>query len=189
MGRHRDPIRREELLDAVARYILDAGLAGLSLRPLAAELATSPRILLYHFGSKEALLTEALGRIRHWQQQAAAAWLSGKGDSDPASVLRRAWAWLSSAEAAPFMRLFFEVYGLAVQHPSRYADFLEHVVSDWLPLAAAVVEQAEPRERATLLIATHRGLLLDLLATGDTERIAASHERLIADLGHERAMR
>jgi AcrR family transcriptional regulator len=130
-GRRRRPpgaalarIAPDPLLEAAARYILEAGLATLSLRPLAAELDTSPRVLLYHFGSKESLLAEALHRIRQWQQQAASAWLAQGGRGDPAAALRRAWAWLTSDEAAPFMRLFFEVYGLAVQ---QYADFLEVV--------------------------------------------------------------
>src|ERR1700680_2007852 len=46
------PDRRLELLDEVADYILSNGLADLSLRPLAAAINTSPRMLLYFFGTK-----------------------------------------------------------------------------------------------------------------------------------------
>ena len=39
--------RRAKLLSEVADYILSNGLADLSLRPLAATINTSPRMLLY----------------------------------------------------------------------------------------------------------------------------------------------
>lgn len=194
MGRPPDPARREELLDAVARDVLAGGVADLSLRPLASRLGTSPRMLLYHFGSKEELVSEALARIRLWQQETAADWFARGEGADPARLLRRAWEWFTSDEAEPFMRLFFEVYGLALQDPGRYAGFLEHVVVDWLPFAEAVLDgaglpAAERRRRATLLIAAHRGLLLDLLATGDRRRIDAAHRQLVEDLGLQRVAR
>jgi AcrR family transcriptional regulator len=192
MGRHSDPIRREKLLEAVAQYILDVGLAELSLRPLAAKLRTSPRMLLYHFGSKENLLAEALRLIRRWQQEQAAEWFAEEPELEPARLLERAWEWFSSDEAEPFMRLFFEIYGLALQEPERYQGFLEHAVRDWLPLAETILKDAgtapsELDQRATLLIATHRGLLLDLLATGSRKRVDASHAQLVADLTRESA--
>ncbi len=192
MGRHPDPLRRQKLLDAVAHYVLDVGLADLSLRPLAAKLGTSPRMLLYYFESKEGLLVEALRQIRLWQQEEAASWFSQEQPFDPVSVLERAWQWFSSIQAEPFMRLFFEVYGLALQEPSRYGGFLEDVVGAWMPFAEAVVNAAgvpaaQAPQRVTLLIAAHRGLLLDLLATGERERIDASYRQLIADLTRERS--
>ncbi len=149
-------------------------------------------MILYYFGSKESLLSAALSRIRLWQQQEAATWFAEDAGVEPAQVLERAWDWFSSKAAEPFMRLFFEVYGLALQEPSRYRAFLDDVVVDWLPFAESVVKAAgvggdEVQQRATLLIATHRGLLLDLLATGDRRRVDASHAQLISDLTPERA--
>lgn len=54
--------RREELAERATDYVLDHGVAGLTLRPLAAALDTSDRMLLYHFGSKEALVAEVIER-------------------------------------------------------------------------------------------------------------------------------
>ncbi|MFJ5843144.1 TetR/AcrR family transcriptional regulator [Streptomyces shenzhenensis] len=48
-------------------YLLEHGLLGLSPRPLAAATGTSPRVLLYLFGSKDALLRELLARARRDQ--------------------------------------------------------------------------------------------------------------------------
>ncbi len=56
----KDPQRREEWTEAATDYVLEHGLIGLSLRPLAAELGTSDRMLLYHFGSKDELVAAVL---------------------------------------------------------------------------------------------------------------------------------
>jgi len=187
MGRPPDAERREVLLQEVSRYILREGLAELSLRPLAKELETSPRMLLYHFGSKEQLISEALRQLRIWQQDAATEWAEEDGPLDLPTLLRSGWAWWTSEETRPFLRLFFEVYGLALQDPDRYPRFLAHVVDDWLPLIERLLwragaGKATARREATLLLAAQRGLLLDLLATGDQSRVNRAHEELVAEL-------
>ena len=45
---------------AATDYVLEHGLIGLSLRPLAAALGTSDRMLLYHFGTKDDLVAAVL---------------------------------------------------------------------------------------------------------------------------------
>lgn len=52
--------RREELLDRVTDHVLAHGLIGLTLRPLAAAIGTSDRMLIYHFGSRDALVSEVV---------------------------------------------------------------------------------------------------------------------------------
>ena len=64
MARPVDPTRRAATLAKAAEYVLEHGLADLSLRPLAKALGTSPRMLLYDFGSKERLIHEILAEIR-----------------------------------------------------------------------------------------------------------------------------
>ena len=49
--------RRDELLDQVTDHVLEHGLIGLTLRPLAAAIGTSDRMLIYHFGSRDALVS------------------------------------------------------------------------------------------------------------------------------------
>ena len=51
---------RETLLPLLAAYVLENGLADVSLRPLAKAAGTSDRMLLYHFGSKEELVAALL---------------------------------------------------------------------------------------------------------------------------------
>lgn len=61
--------RRADLLNASIEYLLENGVADLSLRPLAAKVGSKARLLVYHFGSKDALLTEAMLVIRERLQK------------------------------------------------------------------------------------------------------------------------
>jgi hypothetical protein len=102
--------------------------------------------------------------------------------------LRRFIPWLTSPAHAPFLRLFFEVYVLALRGPGRFPGYLEWAVRDWLSLFEDVLARTTSLDRddaeiaATAALAGFRGLLLDLLATGDASRVAASAEVLLAAL-------
>ena len=78
------------------------------------------------------------------------------------------------AQLGAEFRLFFAVYGHALQAPEKFAGFLERVVADWMGALCDAqgpgVDPAAAARAATLVIATIRGLLLDLLATGDQAR-------------------
>ena len=163
------------------------GLSDLSLRPLAAAVGVSPRTLLYHFGSKEQLIAEALR-----PQRTRAPGADPEARRGLERELDEYWDWLVSDDAAPFMRLFFEVYALALRDPDRFPAFLETVTGDWLPyLAERAREAGLPPKRAeataTLMLATYRGLSLDLLATGDRQRAENAHRELKRVLGVKRA--
>lgn len=160
MPRIADPARREQLLAAAVDYAIDHGLSDLTLRPLADALGIMPNSLVHHFGSKDELLTAILNGVRERLRETVRGQLASEPDSDP---LREAWAWSSDPQHLDFFRSFFEAYGLALRHPDRFEGFLERVVSDWLVTDDPV--------RATLELAVLRGLLLDLLTTGERTRV------------------
>lgn len=171
--------RRRQLMDDAIQYVFSNGLSGLSIRPMAEALGISHRTLLHHFGSKEQMVARVLAEVRarqleglFRQRQAA--------ETDPLRMLDVGWQNLSAEDRLPFWRAFFEVYGIAVKHPDRYADFLDDIVKAWLPqqtravLAAGVPAKKAPL-LATMMQATMRGLILDLLTTGDRKRVEASY--------------
>lgn len=169
--------RRAELLDASYAYVLGHGLNGLSLRPLAAAIGSSPRVLLYLFASKENLLREVLARARSEQiaQLTSAFKAPGQGLEATAEHL---WAWLSAPEQRAMVRLTYEAFLLSLSHePGPWAGFAAEAAQDWLNLlmdAQVQVSRAQAEARATRVLAMIRGLLIDLLACGDNERIAAA---------------
>lgn len=175
---------RQQLLDKAIEYAAGHGISDLSLRSLAAALGTSHRMLIFHFGSKEGLWVEISRTVEQRQRQQLAGFPPDPGQ--PFGELTRAW-WkhFSAPELWPYERLFFELYGQALQGRPHTAEFLSGVVADWLePLVASVVAMGipEPQARAHLRlgIAATRGLLLDLLATGDAEAADQAMDAYVA---------
>jgi len=198
--------RREELLDRAYRYALEHGLADLSLRPLAAAIGSSPRVLLFLFGSKDGLVRELLARARadelgYLAREGTAGQRTAGDDSagrnapreDGLTVLVAAtWRWLAAEPVRPLLTLWTEAYGRSLVEPGGpWSGFASQSVADWLEVLAA----AQPADRAgskeqetsdpgpaadrTLALAVLRGCLLDLLATGDTERVGAAIARYL----------
>jgi AcrR family transcriptional regulator len=174
VSRTADESRRAELLDRAVDYVCRHGLAELSLRPLAKAIGSSPRVLLYYFESKEAMVVEIVRRGRA-RQRAMMANLK-LTDLSPREISRSLWREWSKPEWEPLTRLSFEVYSLALSDRSRFRGFLEDSVNEWLDALEACTAlpgftRAQSRALATLLIAGFRGFLLDLLATHDRARI------------------
>jgi AcrR family transcriptional regulator len=173
-----DP-QKTALLTALVDYILEHGMADLSLRPAAAAIGTSPRMLLYYFKSKEELLTAAIAQAREREIEMFAREVQKWGEASPARIFRRVWSWYSAERRAPYQRFFFEVYGLALQSPAKFPEFLRTVGSDFLSfteegLVARGFGRREARALATLSMASIRGLLMDLMTTGDRARVDAA---------------
>ena len=176
---------RAELLERITDYVAAHGLADLSLRPLGKAVGLSPRVLLYYFASKEELIGEVLAQLRA-RQRAVFAELPREAASYAVTV-RGAWRLMSAPEHERVFRLFFEVYGLALQDPERYSEFLRGAVDDWIAyLAASKLDDGytkrDARAIATMMLAGYRGFLLDLLATRDRARIDRAVELWIRAL-------
>ena len=166
--------RQTELLERAYRYALQHGLAELSLRPLAAAIGSSPGVLLFLVGSKEGLVQSLLQRAR----------------ADELAVLRRireagagcglrvaavaVWDWLAAAEHRALLTLWLQAYSRSLTEPAGpWAGFAADTVRDWLTVLGELAPGSVESER-TLVLAVLRGGVLDLLATGDVERVGAA---------------
>ena len=172
MSRPIDENRPGELRDAVVRYLLKHGLTGLSLRPLARALGCTPRVLLYHFGSKEKMVVDVLAHMRR-KQLATYGRLEGTSFADACQTI---WKQMSAPESEPLFRLFFETYGMALHQRRLYKDFLHSTIQDWLQLIVAELsdagyEREDALSIATIILAGLRGFMLDLCTTHDRRRI------------------
>jgi AcrR family transcriptional regulator len=186
MGRPINYQRRAELLDAAVEYAAEHGFSELSWRPVATALGVSPTTLVHHFGTKEQMLQAILGRLRERTFLATRDLLGEQPDL--AAAARASWTRASDPQHEAEFRLFFAVYGRALQAPELFASFLDHAVTYWM--TALIDAQGPDTDRttathtATLVIATIRGLLLDLLTTGDRIRVQAAAESFLATLQH-----
>ncbi|HXM56069.1 MAG TPA: TetR/AcrR family transcriptional regulator [Candidatus Dormibacteraeota bacterium] len=174
---------RQQLLDRATEHVGENGIGDVSLRAMAAALGTSHRMLIHHFGSKEGLWVEIVRAVEARQRQVLAGVLAGSLER-PREAMRDWWRHISDRSLWPNARLFFELYGQALQGRAHATQLLDGVVDAWLDpvaemLVAAGVPAAAARAHARLGVAVTRGLLLDLLATGDVAGVDAAMEAFI----------
>ena len=162
--------RREHLAQASADYVLAHGLVGLSLRPLAAELGTSDRMLLYHFADKDDLVATVL-RVGNDRSVARVRALPA------ASGVRRAvldlWVEVTSSPVAACQRMYVEAAALGLFGQEPYASVVREANRVWVAaladhLVAAGADAASAARAVALLDAALTGFQLDLpLDAGD----------------------
>lgn len=172
--------RRVELLERAYQYALSHGLGDMSLRPLAAAIGFSPRVLLFLFGSKDGLVRELLARARTDELALLDRLPHGLDGAGLAGAVEQVWGWLAAEERRPLLTLWAEAYTRSLVEPDgAWAGFARATVEDWL----AVLAKCQPAQerngddgmaRRTAALAVLRGALLDLLATGDTGRVTAA---------------
>ena len=135
-------------------------------------------MLIHHFGSREGLLVELIREVEARQRGALGELDAGSGE-ESGDLADRFWQHLRSPELAPQERLFFEVYGQALQGREWATPLLEGIVENWVApvaamLAAAGISRQTARTIARLYVAVGRGLLLDVLATGEGGEVDAA---------------
>jgi AcrR family transcriptional regulator len=183
-----DSPRKRELLDAAYDWALANGLADLSLRPLARAIGTSPRVLLFLFGSKDGLTRALLARARQDELAALATLRAGQQQAGLADTGREVWRWLAAPSHRALLSLWLEGYARSLLGESGpWEGFAVETVEDWLALLATSQPASRRRTRAgeadrTLLLAVLRGALIDVLATGDADRVTRAVERYLDDL-------
>ncbi len=178
------PSPRQKLLEAAIAYVERRGISDLSLRELAAGIGTSARMLVHHFGSKEGLWVEMAREVERRQREALLAMLPDPS-ADLAEGVRRWWRRISDPARWPQERLFFELYGRALQDRPGTQGLLEGIVDEWVEQGVAMGRQrgvpaARARARTRAGLAVVRGLLLDLLSTRDRDGVDAAIEEWIA---------
>ncbi|HEY7007737.1 MAG TPA: TetR/AcrR family transcriptional regulator [Jatrophihabitantaceae bacterium] len=175
MPRSRNEQRRRELLDAVIDTMATAGIGDRSLRDIAAAVGTSHRMLLHHFGSREELLLAVVQEVERRQTATL-----GELPDDPAQAALALWAQLLAVELRPFERLFFECYARAAQGEAPFTRLLPGAVHGWIDAVAERAPDTIDRTLIRLGLAVTRGLLLDLVGTGDEAMVDAAYARFVA---------
>ena len=176
MTRPKDPTIRAQLLEKAVAHVLERGLSDLSLRPLAEAIGTSARMLIHHFGSKEALLDAILTVI---EERYLALLASGSENGDPVTNLEHFWKTLTSGQVDHAVRLIFEVWGQALERPEGFESFLSSLVGPWVAQLEAGLDRygipkAKRKTLSTLIVSTFFGLLLTRLTTGDGKQADAA---------------
>ena len=173
--------RREELARAATEHALDAGLIGLSLRPLAAAIGTSDRMLLYHFRDKDDLVAAVL-RVA---TDRAVDELVGLRLPDHGLHAAVVTLWEANTEGTleRCQRLYVQAAALGLLGKEPYFSVVREANDRWVSTLADRLHHAgcpadRARRAALLLDAGFMGLLLDLPLDRDDPAV----EQAVLDL-------
>ena len=173
---------RQELLGDVVAYARLHGIADVSLRELAELVGSSHRMLLYHFGSREGVVAAVVAESEAHERELAASY--AQTGTSAVDALRDAWRRLRKPSRAGEERLFFELAAMAMYRRPGTERVADDLVERWVELASDAGANA-PQLR--LDVAVIRGLLLDLLLTGDRKGTDAAFARYLAQRDHKPA--
>lgn len=166
---------RDRLLEAIVDHLAEHGIGDTSLRRLAESVGTSHRMLIYHFGSRDGLLAEVV----RWIEADQRALMTRTFDQLPIAFSPAEVAAANSLfwdaivlATSRFGGLFFELAGHAIQQRPHAAGLRADLIDGWLPgMVELLVRLGVPRDQAPaagrLALGASRGLLLDLLISGD----------------------
>jgi AcrR family transcriptional regulator len=176
---------RERVLRDVVDYFAAHGTGDHSMRRIAAEVGTSHRMLNYYFGSREGLMTAVVETVEA-DQRLLLAEIVREDEEDPTEELKRFWSQVSDA-ALIYGPLFFELSADAMRGLPHASALRRTLVDPWVELLEQRLlrwgvppAQAAPQARTGLALA--RGLLFDLLITGDRRSVDAAMEDFIASV-------
>ena len=162
---------KSTLLQRIIEGVAVNGLADRSLRELAESAGTSHRMLLYHFGSRAGLVAAIVASIETTQRDVLIE-LSAEA-ADAGELVMALWRRVSSTEMLPFVRVFFECVA---------ATGGDGLTDPWIEVSESVsgtLGVAFDPDEIRLGVAVTRGLLIDVLATGDNAAATRSLERFV----------
>ena len=160
---------RDSLLADAVEHFAKNGIGDASLRSIATSIGTSHRMLIYHFGSREGLLAEVVRTVEQQQRDLLAEVLA----TDLPVAEQNELFWRRVTEAALiYGPLFFELSAHAMQDLPHTESLKADLINVWLPPLIELCLRAglpadEAPAYARLGLAASRGLLFDLLLTGD----------------------
>ena len=171
---------RERLLDAAIEHFGRNGIGDTSLRGIAEAVGTSHRMLIYHFGSREGLLAEVTREVEARQRDV----MTATYDTDLPPLEAAARYWEETVEATlRYGPLFFELAANAMQGKAHAQSLRDELIAAWLPsvtdLCRAIgIPDEQAQTHARLALGAARGLLLDLLVSGEREQVAQAADLL-----------
>lgn len=177
----KDPQRRAAWTEAATDYVLEHGLIGLSLRPLAAALGTSDRMVIYHFGSKDELVADVM---RCSNDRAVAQIAALRPSSGMQAAVADLWAAVQRDPTNRCTRMYIQAAALGLLGREPYSSAVRAANTVWMEalvahLVASGVDGPLAKRAAQLIDAAFMGFQLDQPLDVDP----SARDRAVADLG------
>jgi AcrR family transcriptional regulator len=162
---------KTSLLNAMAVHVLEHGLNTASLRPLAKSAGTSDRMLIYHFGSKDALVAELLGHLAAQMAQGLDAALPDARFESVGSGVETVVTLMRQPAFAPYSRVWLDIVSAASHGARDHSAAGKHVIDGFLGWIEARLPDGldAPAETARLVLTLIEGtLVMDAIGHADT---------------------
>lgn len=164
--------KRVLLTEALADIVLAEGLDALSLRPAAARLGTSDRMLLYYFGTKTALMGDVLACVSDRFARHLARTTHGRR-IPPQNMVGHAANLLAEPEGRAFAQLWLEIAARAARGGEQYSEAAAAIAefwTDWIVNSVHFPAGTQSRNAAAMMLAIVNGIaLLDRTAPNVAE--------------------
>jgi AcrR family transcriptional regulator len=182
VARTKDPERKPALLREILDYVLDKPLSAVTFRTLADGLAVSTYTLVYHFGTRAALVREIVQAVAERQAVDDASMAAGVGGIDlHLDNIRQSWQLSLSERGLQLRRLEFEAamlesWELVAERITRttFARWNNHGID---ALTAIGLSRDDAEVEARVIVNTMYGLHYDLIVTRDAARATTAFER------------
>lgn len=126
---------RETLLPLLAGHVLEHGLSDVSLRPLASAAGTSDRMLIYHFGNKDALVAALLEYLSGIYASALDTAFPAGAAASRRALAETVLAVTGQPAFAPFLRLWWDIVAGCAEGREDYlasAGAMVEVLLRWI---------------------------------------------------------
>ena len=174
MPRHADPLRKPQLLAEILDYLLDKSLASVSFRTIAKALGFSTYTLVYHFGTREQLLSEIVAAVST-RTVAVEAQLAETSDTLDTYFegIEESWTWTLQPRNRQLQRLEFEASLIEAVEPDKY-DFSRALFATWQrigqrALTSLGLDRDDAALEVRLLVDTFYGIQYDFVLNGEAE--------------------
>jgi len=165
-------VKRARLTESLADIVLAEGLEALSLRPAAARLGTSDRMLLYYFGTKTALMTDVLSCASERFAHHLASTTYGRR-IPPQHMVGHATRLIEAPEGRAFVQLWLEIAARAARGDEQYVAIAAAIAefwTDWIVHSVHFPAGTASRNAAAMMLAIVNGIaVLDRTAPAVAE--------------------
>lgn len=173
---------KDEILEKIILAMSKKGLNNLSLRDIAKEIGTSGRMILYYFKSYDLLINSVFIYLSTKHKDTLKKVFSENRDkafSEAADIYIRQ---IFNPENRKALLLFLELYTKAARDPGKYKLFFKEVLYNWITEIETMISseyKQNSKYYSAMIISFYRGLLMDWLASNDTDRIYETNKAFI----------
>ena len=185
MPRHPDPLRKPQLLADIIEHLLDKSLASVSFRTIAQALGCSTYTLVYHFGTRERLLSEIVAAV---STRTATVDEQMRNASDTVDAYFKAfdqsWAWTLQPRNRQLQRLEFEAALIESAEPHNHT-FSRELFDTWQRIGEdALVRLGLARKAAAvearILVDTFYGIQYDFVLNDNAKAATNAYRDVMA---------